>query len=448
MSTKLLTYIAIISLGLIFATQAFLVFDYFQTTKAALSRESNTILLEVFRKELNSRHLQFKKQTRQDTITVLPPQEQQNSIELSVQSSVKKKNDVLGAIELALNSIVDKFVPMNIHRLDSITSEVLKLRDINSEYNIIVKNLINKQISDSSGKNTDRSLFLVSSSDLIVNMDNSKAIQLILINPFGTIVKRMSLMLISSLALTLLCLIAIRFLLKILARQKQLVAFKNEFLSTIAHELRRPVASLSFNLDCLSMPMFGDNSIQRDLMIHKSINATNELNDTIEMILALAKLEEGLLKLNLEPIDLKHMFEDIQVKMMNNSFKKIEIQLNINDEDNIYTGDKKLLTQCFSNLIDNSIKYSNDEVKIVASIRKIENYQIVSIKDNGIGMSEDKLAEIFNKYTRIHIENKKINGFGIGLNYVKTIIEKHNGTVDVKSKLGEGSEFIVSLPLS
>lgn len=448
MSTKLLTYIAIISLGLIFVTQAFLVFDYFQTTKAALSRESNTILLEVFRKELNSRHLQFKKQTRQDTITVLPPQEQQNSINLNVQSSVKKKNDVLGAIELAVSSLLDKFVPMNIDQLDSITSDVLESRNIHSEYNLRVKNLTNNQISDSSGKDSDHSLFLVSSSDLIINMDNSKAIQLILINPFGTILKRMSLMLISSLALTILCLIAIRFLLKILARQKQLVAFKNEFLSTIAHELRRPVASLSFNLDCLSMPMFGDNSTQRDLMIHKSINATNELNDTIEMILALAKLEEGLLKLNLEPIDLKHMFEDIQVKMMNNSFKKIDIQLDINDENNIYTGDKKLLTQCFSNLIDNSIKYSNDEVKIVASIRKIENYQIVSIKDNGIGMSEDKLADIFNKYTRIHIENKKINGFGIGLNYVKTIIEKHNGTVDVKSKLGEGSEFIVSLPLS
>lgn len=448
MSTKLLTYIAIISLGLIFATQAFLVFDYFQTTKAALSRESNTILLEVFRKELNSRHLQFKKQTRQDTITVLPPQENQNSVELKIETSTYQKNEVLGYIELGLNTVLEKFVPMNLTKLDSITNIVLKSRNIDSKYNIIIHDLLTDKKTETSKSAQEITLFVVPSSPLNINLQNSKAIQLILINPFGTIVKRMSLMLISSLALTLLCLIAIRFLLKILARQKQLVAFKNEFLSTIAHELRRPVASLSFNLDCLSMPMFGDNSTQRDLMIHKSINATNELNDTIEMILALAKLEEGLLKLNLEPIDLKHMFEDIQVRMMNNSFKKIDIQLDINDEDNIYTGDKKLLTQCFSNLIDNSIKYSNDEVKIVASIRKTENNQIVSIKDNGIGMSEDKLADIFNKYTRIHIENKKINGFGIGLNYVKTIIEKHNGTVDVKSKLGEGSEFIVSLPLS
>lgn len=448
MSTKLITYIAIISLGLIFATQAFLVFDYFQTTKSALSRESNTILLEVFRKELNSRHIQFKKQTRQDTITVLPPQEQQNSVELNVQSSVKKKNDVLGAIELALNSIVEKYVPMNLHRLDSITSEVLKNRNINSDFNLIVRDLKNHHISDISGKDTKHSLFLVNSSDLIINMDNSKAIQLSLINPFGTILKRMSLMLISSLALTILCLLAFRFLLRILARQKKLVAFKNEFLSTIAHELRRPVASLSFNLDCLSMPMFSENSTQRDLMIHKSINATNELNDTIEMILSLAKLEEGLLKLNTESVDLKHLFEDIRVKMMHNSFKKVDIELEINENQNILSGDKKLLTQCFSNLIDNAIKYSNDEVKIIIHIGKEDNYQKISIKDNGIGIAADKLADIFKKYTRVHTENKKVNGFGIGLNYVKTIIEKHNGTVEVKSELGKGSEFIVNLPIS
>jgi len=133
-------------------------------------------------------------------------------------------------------------------------------------------------------------------------------------------------------------------------------------------------------------------------------------------------------------------------KFVSYPVKKVEIQTAYETNDILVTGDANLLSQCFANLIDNAIKYSGNEVLIVISVTKSDRWIVVSIKDNGYGIPEEKLPVIFDKYNRAHTENTKINGFGIGLNYVKTIVEKHRGEVAVESQQGFGSEFCVSLP--
>jgi len=238
------------------------------------------------------------------------------------------------------------------------------------------------------------------------------------------------------------------YLLKTLSAQKQLVEFKSNFLSTIAHELKRPVSSLSFNLDCLTMPAFYADKEKHDLMVNRSVNATAELYNTINMIVALAKSEEGLLKLKPTPVDISRLFFDLKERFMSQPVKKLEIQTHIEPELSTIVADESLLLQCFANLIDNSIKYSGSEVLIVIKVHRSDTRIIISIKDNGFGIPEEKLALIFDKYSRVHETETKINGYGIGLNYVKTIVEKHDGEVKVQSKKGEGTEFIIFLPVS
>jgi len=104
------------------------------------------------------------------------------------------------------------------------------------------------------------------------------------------------------------------------------------------------------------------------------------------------------------------------------------------------------LNQCFANLIDNAIKYSGVDVEITITLSEIESFVQVAIQDNGFGIPEDKLPNIFEKYNRAHAAEMKINGFGIGLNYVKTIVEKHKGRIEVSSQVRKGSEFRVLLP--
>jgi signal transduction histidine kinase len=152
-----------------------------------------------------------------------------------------------------------------------------------------------------------------------------------------------------------------------------------------------------------------------------------------------------LLVLNKQQIDLRKLFDELKGRFVNNAYKVVEIQTTYKAEELMVTGDSRLLNQCFSNLIDNAIKYSNSEVLINITLRKEANRIVISIKDNGFGISPEKLPVIFDKYSRMHTDNAKINGFGIGLNYVKTIVEKHKGEVTVQSEVGVGSEFIVML---
>jgi two-component system phosphate regulon sensor histidine kinase PhoR len=445
MSPKSISYIAGICLLLIMATQAYLVFDYYQTTRAGLVRESDDILLSSFRKDLTYRNKAFEKSRHEDTITIAPPPNNKNTIKVDLRKSKSKEKSVIGQLDLVINTVVSESFPINLYKFDSITGTILTSRQIHSAYIINLVDPANNQVLQQSKKGTIGSFLVVPSQLLQIDLENKKSLQLILVNPFGIIIKRMGLLLLSSLVLSVICLFVFRFLLVTLARQKKLMAFKNEFLGTIAHELKRPVASLTVNLDCMTMPAFAEDKTKRELLVSKSINATTELNDTIRMIVALAKVEEGLLVLNKQQIDLRQLFEELKTRFVNNAYKGVVIQTAYEAEELMVIADIQLLSQCFANLIDNAIKYSDNEVQITITLRKEVNRIVIWIKDNGFGISPEKLPTIFEKYSRAHTDNTKINGYGIGLNYVKTIVEKHKGEVSVQSKVGVGSEFVVKL---
>jgi signal transduction histidine kinase len=183
----------------------------------------------------------------------------------------------------------------------------------------------------------------------------------------------------------------------------------------------------------------------RENVLNNSINSLTELNGAISMIVGLAKVQEGLLMLNKQPANITRIIQDLQNRFISSPSKKLTINADLGDEDVVITADSLMLTQCFANLIDNAIKYSGSVVEINISIKLNTNNVLVIFKDNGIGIPAEKIDKIFDKYSRVD-NNTKVNGFGIGLNYVKTIIEKHQGKISVTSEPGVGSEFTVSLP--
>jgi two-component system, OmpR family, phosphate regulon sensor histidine kinase PhoR len=446
MSPKRISYIAVGCLVLIFSIQAFIVYDYFTTTRAGIIREVDGIVQEAFRKELNQRHKVYRTILHEETFVTPPPSTGNNTTKYDSSKTIDFGDNVLGILDLAVNTEVSRLVPLNLYHLNTIIGTILQARNIHSDYLIQVLEPKTGKEWKLSKKLHGTSFLTVPSKTLFIDLNKQKSLQLVLVNPFGLIITRMALMLLCSLLLSIICLLAFRYLLQVLARQKQLVAFKNEFLGTIAHELKRPVSSLTFNLDCLNMIPSKDNRQHQELLVHASINATTELNDTINMIVALTKHEEGLLVLNKEPVNLNNLMEDLKCKFASYPAKKVEIQTDYELPDFSVSGDIQLLSQCFANLIDNAIKYSSQEVLIIITIRRNKQWVVVSIRDNGFGIPQEKLPMIFDKYTRAHPENRKINGFGIGLNYVKNIVEKHKGMVEVNSQPGEGSEFSILLP--
>jgi len=445
MSTKNITYIAIISIVLILLTQSYLVLDYFQTVRFALTRETEAILKEAFRSDLNQRNVVYKSLNEPDSTSVNDEDESDASIDFDLGAVGVDQEGLLNKFDIVMNTFISKVVPLNTNDIDSIIGVNLQNRNINSQYSIQIVNPKTEEVLKNSKDYSNRSLFIIPSKLYPLDFEDKEALRLVLINPFSEIMKRMGLMLILSIIFSVIALFAFQFLIKILAKQKKLVAFKNEFLSNIAHELKRPVTSLIVNLDCLRMPDFYENEKMREMMLNNSINSLTELNGTISMIVGLAKVEEGLLVLNKLPVDLVKLIDEIKARFISSPSKKLTINAVYESPEMIVTADKLMLTQCFSNLIDNSIKYSNATVEIDINVKFTTNSVVLNFQDTGIGIPPEKIDNIFDKYSRVD-NNVKVNGFGIGLNYVKTIIEKHNGSIGVTSELGKGSNFKIVLP--
>src|SRR5690606_17597272 len=173
--------------------------------------------------------------------------------------------------------------------LDSIVGQNLQNRNISSNYSVQIVNPKTEDILFVSKRVPKNSILILPSQYLYIDFEEKEALQLILINPFSEIMKRMALMLLGSIVFSVISLLAFRFLILTLAKQKKLVKFKNEFLSNIAHELKRPVSSLIVNLDCLKEPEVFGNEGMRDMMLNNSVNSLTELNGTISMIVGLAK---------------------------------------------------------------------------------------------------------------------------------------------------------------
>lgn len=447
MSSKSVFLLALIPLILIFGTQVFLVNDYYTTTRAAWIKESNTILEETFRKDITLRNNIYRTLIDESTLIITPPEPISDDISPLDFRNVKSSS-VISVLDMAIHKHISTLVPLNLHQLDSVTATILETRKVNSKFTVNIVNNLTGELIEASKDNWRSSLFLISSERMLIDAENNIALQLHLINPFQIIIKRMGLMLASSLVLLIICLLIVVYLQKILDRQKKLVAFKNEFLGTIAHELKRPVSSLTFNLDCLSMSTTTLDTPQNELLLTNSIRATDELNESINMIVTLSKHEEGMLVLSRDTLDLPQLMEELKQKFIIPRFKNKQVSIQLQAKGSIppVQGDRQLLSQCFSNLLDNAIKYSGEMVDIIIRFEIIDSMVATTIKDNGFGIPEDKLELVFDKYSRVHLGKTQIKGFGIGLNYVKSIVEKHKGEVRVSSKAGVGSEFSVLLP--
>ncbi|MFT4073459.1 MAG: HAMP domain-containing sensor histidine kinase [Dysgonamonadaceae bacterium] len=445
MSNKGLLYIAVACLGLILLAQTYLVLDYFNTTRVALSRESDAILKETFHRDLNKRNKLFQQTLGLDTIAYSPEVSPEKSITVDARENNMKDDDFVNNLDVIINIATSQTVPLNVYSIDSITQTILQTRKIHSDFVIARIDSTGKTIESSHSKSR-AGLFSISSAPLLINPKNSESLQLTLINPFGVIVKRMALMLISSFAFALICIVAFVKLMRILARQKELMAVKNDFFGTTAHELKRPVARLRMAIDSLGTERVYTNREKKERYLAISKEAVNEMSSTIQMILALSMAEEGVFELSITEFDLIPIICQLKGQFVSTSSKAVEINTPELPERLAVRGDETHIRQTIANLIDNAIKYSGEKVTITIKVVSEAKNVLVTVIDNGVGIAPEKQELVFEKYTRIPGQKKSISGFGIGLSYVKAVIEKHGGSISLRSQIDRGSEFVFSLP--
>lgn len=231
-------------------------------------------------------------------------------------------------------------------------------------------------------------------------------------------------------------------------RQKKLSLIKNDFINNMTHELKTPVSTISLACQALR-----DKDVQKSETLYQNyINVINEENERLgmmtEKVLQTAQLERGKLRLNKVGFNLHDVITD--------AIKKIDLQLktrhgsiatNLAAEFSFVEADKVHLTNVIFNLLDNAIKYSQHAPVIKISTENVNKGMLIHVKDNGMGISKANQSKIFDTLYRISTGNvHNVKGFGLGLSYVKAIIELHGGTINLESELKKGSTFSIFVP--
>lgn len=245
-----------------------------------------------------------------------------------------------------------------------------------------------------------------------------------------------------------LVLIFFGFSLATIIKQKRLSEVITDFINNMTHELKTPIATISLSSEMI-MRLETDDDLEKAKKYAGIIFKENKRLETqVERVLNISTLDTENTTLNKKSLDFHELLVEVKDTFDFNQLAnggKILIENNAS----IFTiqADPIHITNVVYNLLDNAVKYCITKPFISITTKNERNYLVIEIKDNGIGIRKEDLKMIFDKFYRVSTGNiHDIKGFGLGLFYVKLIINEHNGSIDVKSKLGEGSTFTIKLP--
>ncbi len=255
-------------------------------------------------------------------------------------------------------------------------------------------------------------------------------------------------LLLVSLAFMLTLIFSFYYTISTIFQQKKLSEIKNDFISNMTHEFKTPISTISLAVEVLNDKSV-EKSQERITNYVKMIGDENKrLSLLVENILQTAILDKGEFKLKIQPIDIHTLIEQtfINIKLQVDN-KEGEIASQLNAAKTIVNADRVHITNILFNLIDNALKYSKENPNIIVSTRNDDEGIFISVKDNGIGISKENQKRIFDTMYRVPTGNiHNVKGFGLGLSYVKAVVEKHGGSIKVESELGKGSVFTLYLP--
>lgn len=287
-----------------------------------------------------------------------------------------------------------------------------------------------------------------SGSDL-ENLVPEEVMMVVVPNVKKLVLKQMRWMIIGAIFFTIVIILAFYVTVAALIRQKKMSEIKNDFINNMTHEFKTPLATISLAVDALR----NDKVLQdRQKMEYFSgiIKEENKrMNKHVETILQAAVMDRQELQLAKRPVHvhelLEEMIGDYELRFQE-KHGRAELQLNARRD--LVEADPVHFRNLFSNLIDNAVKYSDDNLQLKITTHSTNKNLVVRLEDNGIGMSKETVRRIFEKFYRAHTGNiHNVKGFGLGLSYVKTIMDAHHGKIKVDSTLGRGSIFTLEFPL-
>ena len=356
--------------------------------------------------------------------------------DLSLVSSVEGMNDVLSRryhSEVSLDTLA--------LYMDSL----LNVIGLSHDFTILEVDGKGKILRRSNSKETSTAL---KTRMFSIRRDQSKGIQLALNDPYPTLARQLSpLFLASAIILILFGAILLR-LLRYLDEQKMMAELRNDFSYAMVHDMKSPLSSIIMGARFLHSGKVDDKPEIKEKYFTIIESEANHLLALVNKLLTISKLENKKLILNKQLINLVSIIDDIVEKAKAKTDKNIDFTVDLLTKH--VMADEQYLTEAVSNLIDNAIKYSKENIKISITSHSTDKYVLLKVRDNGIGISKEDQHIIFDKFGRaaVHEQNRKggVSGFGLGLNYVDQVMQAHGGKVTVNSEIDQYSEFTLYIP--
>ena len=356
--------------------------------------------------------------------------------DLSLVSSVEGMNDVLSRryhSEISLDTLA--------LYMDSLLNVV----GLNRDFTILEVDGMGKILRRSNSQETATSL---KTRVFSTRRDQSKGIQLALNDPYPTLARQLSpLFLASAIILILFGAILLR-LLRYLDEQKMMADLRNDFSYAMVHDMKSPLSSIIMGARFLHSGKVDDKPEIKEKYFTIIEREADHLLALVNKLLTISKLENKKLILNKQHINLVTIIDDLVEKAKAKTDKNIDFTVDLMTKH--VMADEQYLTEAISNLIDNAIKYSKENIKIDITSHSTDKYVLLKVRDNGIGISKEDQHIIFDKFGRaaVHEQNRKggVSGFGLGLNYVDQVMQAHGGKVTVNSEIDQYSEFTLYIP--
>lgn len=335
------------------------------------------------------------------------------------------------------------------------------LKDVKFEFAITSNvNLLSYEIKSRAFLNqvedtaSDRNLVLYylfqppSGSDL-ENLVPEEIMTVIVPNVKKVVLSDMRWMIVGAVFFTLMIITAFYITVNALLRQKKLSEIKNDFINNMTHEFKTPLATISLAVDALRNEKVAQDREKMNYFSSIIKEENKRMNKHVETILQAAVMDRQELTLNKVPLHVHNLIHEI----MDNYKLQLEekgarAELSLNARFDFVEADQVHFRNLISNLVDNAVKYSKENLLIKIATYNTNKFIGIRIEDNGIGMSKETVRRIFEKFYRAHTGNlHNVKGFGLGLSYVKTVVDAHDGRIKVDSVLGKGSAFTLEIPL-
>lgn len=359
-------------------------------------------------------------------------------------------NDTIPPMTYFYERLSDMGYPMSLHNLDSITAELLIQNGLGNKYYIDIINLRTGEKLNGIGTQKEPSFMAIKPKYFPIRSDYTQVVQLIITNPNKTFLERMGLMLAGTFIIMLLVIVCISYQVRFISRFEKIFQIREDFSYAMIHDMKTPLTSIIMALNFLRSGKLDNRQEMKDKYFDIAENEADHLLTLTNKVLTISKLENHKLEMNRTEVELIPIIEKLTEKFKAKSQKTVNFITEIKAE--TAYADAEYLEEVLSNLIDNSIKYSDESVEIKISTAQDDRYTMLKIRDNGFGISEKDIHLIFQKFERASaIKRSRKNGasgFGLGLSFVDQVVKAHHGKIFVTSIEGEFTEFIIYLPLT